>query len=243
MTAARRLKKWFAPLLGTPLHPQWLVLRGTEIIRHTIKKSVQGVVLDIGCGDRWVENSLPPNSRYVGLDYPPTVSKGYTGQPDVFGDGQALPFAPDSFDSIVLMDVMEHLPIPEMAMTEIWRTLKPGGVIVMQVPYLYPLHDEPHDFQRWTVHGLNALFKSHQLEIRQMTQHGHPLETAAALFVIALANSMLDAIKRKHPTVLLTPLIVAAIPLINLSGWAMAKIFPSSSIMPMGYCVVAHKTR
>lgn len=240
---AHSLKKWLAPLLCTPIHPQWLVLRQSKITRHMIEQSAQGVVLDVGCGDRWAESILPPSSRYVGLDYPPTVSKGYAGKPDVFGDGQHLPFAHSSFDSVVLMDVMEHLPIPEMAMTEAWRVLKPGGIIIMQVPYLYPLHDEPHDFQRWTVHGLNALFESHQFKIRQMTRHGHPLETAAALFAIALANSALDAIKIKHPSILLTPLIVAAIPLINLSGWAMAKIFPSSSIMPMAYCVVAHKLR
>lgn len=239
----RRLKRWLSPLRHTPLHPQWLILRWTENASRLIKQTVHGVVLDIGCGDRWVEHSLPPNSRYLGLDYLPTVSKGYTGQPDVFGDGQRLPFVPESVDSVVLMDVMEHLPMPEMAMKEVWRVLKPGGVMLMQTPFLYPLHDEPHDFQRWTLHGLTTLFESNHFEIHQITLHGHPLETSAALLAIALANSVLEAVKKKHFSILLTPLFVAAIPLVNLSGWALAKSFPASAIMPLSYRVVAHKSR
>lgn len=239
----RRLKHWLFPLRHTPLHPQWLVLRWTERACHTIKQTVHGDVLDIGCGDRWVERSLPTNARYVGLDYPPTVSKGYFGRPDVFGDGRCLPFEASSFDSVVLMDVMEHLPTPEAAIIEARRVLKVGGVLVMQVPFCYPLHDEPHDFQRWTIHGLSTLFNLSHFEIHEIAHHDRPLETTAALLSIALANSVLDAVRKRCAALLLAPLLIAAIPLVNLSGWAMAKIFPSSSIMPLGYRVVAYKNR
>lgn len=241
MNAINRLKRWFSPLQGTPLHPQWLAISDASRTRQVLAQTARGMVLDIGCSDRWLEPCLKQNTRYVGLDFPATVSKGYAGQPDVFGDGQCLPFASRSFDSVVLLDVLEHLPTPGDALAEAQRVLKPGGVLVVQVPFLYPLHDQPHDFQRWTEHGLRALFAAHRFNIDSMTSHGHPLETAAALFAIALANSLLDASRKMSPAVLLAPVLLAAIPLVNLVGWALARMLPASSIMPMSYRVIARK--
>ena len=241
MTVLQQLKRWFSPLVGTPLHPQWLVLRDTENFGRALAKHAQGVVLDIGCGNRWLEPCLKESTRYVGLDYPATVSKGYPGKPDVFGDGQRLPFATGCFDSVILLDVLEHLPAPDSAMAEMHRVLKPCGILVLQVPFLYPLHDEPDDFQRWTEHGLRALFDAYAFDIVSISRHGHPLETAAALFAIALTNSFLDASRTMHPALLLAPLLVVAIPLVNLTGWGLARILPVSSIMPMSYRVIALK--
>lgn len=241
MIAIQRLKRWLSPLKGTPLHPQWLVLSDAASTSQVLAQTARGLVLDIGCSDRWLEPCLKHSTRYVGLDFPATVSKGYAGHPDVFGDGQRLPFASGSFDSVVLLDVLEHLPAPSDAMAEAHRVLKPGGVLVMQVPFLYPLHDQPHDFQRWTEHGLRTLFGSHHFNVDSMTCHGHPLETAASLLAIALANSLLDASRKMRPAVLLAPVLLAAIPLVNLVGWALAWMLPASSIMPMSYRVIARK--
>lgn len=241
MTTVQRLQGWLAPLKGTPLHPQWLVLRADERDRSALGSAIHGPVLDVGCGNRWLERCLPADVRYVALDFPATVSKGYAGQPDVFGDGQALPFASGCFASVVLMDVLEHLSMPSAALAEVHRVLTPDGVLVVQVPFLYPLHDEPHDFQRWTEYGLRALFAAHNFEIRQLSCHGHPMETAAALTAIALARGLLDAVRRMRAALLLAPLVFVAIPLLNLFGWSLAKWFPASSIMPMGYRVEARK--
>ncbi len=242
MNVVQRMKRWLAPLQGTPLHPQWLVLRAEEAAGNAVRQAATGEVLDVGCGDRWVERCLSANARYVGLDFPATVSKGYAGHADVFGDGQRLPFAADRFDTVVLMDVLEHLPAPDAALAEAWRVLKPDGVLLVQVPFLYPLHDQPHDFQRWTEHGLRVLFASHRFSIGSLTRYGDALETAAALLVMALANGVLDAAQKMRPAVLLAPLLLCAIPVVNLSGWSLAKLFPASAIMPLGYRVVARKS-
>lgn len=234
-----RLKQWLSPLRGTPLHPQWLIYRGEYDSRRFIGKVPQGKVLDIGCGDRWVERALPPGTAYVGLDYPPTVSLGYAGRPDVFADAQRLPFPNDSFDTVILMDVLEHLPQPEAAIVEARRALKPGGTLVVQVPFLYPLHDEPHDYQRWTVHGLHTMLRRHHLDVQTAQWRGQPSETGAALMAIAMARGIIDATTRPTFAVLLLPLLAIAIPLINLIGWLLARILPSSPMMPLGYYLVA----
>jgi ubiquinone/menaquinone biosynthesis C-methylase UbiE len=178
--------------------------------------TTNGRMLDVGCGDRWVERCLPSNTDYVGLDYPTTISKGYAGKADVFADGQCLPFASNSFDTVILMDVLEHLPAPDLAISEAWRILKPGGILLIQVPFLYPLHDQPHDFQRWSKQGLQVLLTKHFFTLNSMTYQGHALETAAALMAMALAHSVLDSARHKHITLLLAPLLLSAIPVINL---------------------------
>lgn len=204
-------------------------------------QNIRGMVLDIGCGDRWVEKHLPPAADYVGLDYPITVSKGYAGKPDVLADGQCLPFKAESFDTVLLLDVLEHIPSPDLALSEAKRVLKPQGTLLLQVPFLYPLHDEPHDYQRWTGHGLRISMDKHGFQVLEVSPYGHPVETATALIVMSIAKGMLDAAYRRHPVIALAPLVLLVLPLINLAGALLSAVLPNSGFMPMGYRVVAVK--
>ncbi|OZB76030.1 MAG: hypothetical protein B7X37_00380 [Halothiobacillus sp. 14-55-98] len=217
-------------LRQTPLHPQWLVFKDAQQHKQRIAQRIRGRLLDIGCGEKPLTPFLSAGVDYIGLDYPPTVAKGYSGKADVFVDGQRLPFADASFDCITILDVMEHLPNPEAAFGEMLRVLKPGGILISQTPFLYPLHDLPHDFQRWTGEGLSEL-----------THHSKPLETAAVLTNLALAKGMLDSLRARHPGVLLLPLVMLLVPIINLLGWAFARLLPDEGFMPLGYTAVFRK--
>jgi len=177
----------------------------------------------------------------VGLDYPTTVDLGYPGHPEVFGNAASLPFRESALDTVLMLDVLEHLASPERAVAEAGRVLKPGGRLILQAPFLYPLHDEPHDYQRWTQHGLRRLCENQGLAIESTTAVGHPCEAAAALFAIALAKSCLVALSKKSISTALIPLLVAAIPLVNVVGWSLARLTPASDIMPLGYRLVASK--
>lgn len=70
------------PLARTPLHPQWLVLRGRTRTLHWIRQHTSGTVLDIGCGDARIRDAISDDTDYIGLDYPPTMALGYQGRPD-----------------------------------------------------------------------------------------------------------------------------------------------------------------
>ena len=126
----KNIKKWMKPLRKTPLHPQWLVYRSEKHTQQRVIRYSQGKILDIGCGDGWVEKIIPDDCQYFGLDYPPTVSLGYQGNAKVFADGQSLPFADGSFDTVLLFDVLEHIPNPLQAFKESWRVLKSGGNLI-----------------------------------------------------------------------------------------------------------------
>lgn len=73
---------------------------------------------------------------------------------------QPLPFAPASFDTVVLSDVLEHVPEPQKLWNEMARVLKPGGHAFVNVPFLYWLHETPHDFYRYTRFALHRLAES-----------------------------------------------------------------------------------
>ena len=112
----RRLMQWLRPLSGTPLHPQWLVLRHRAVNDAWVARHATGRVLDVGCGDARLRRILPPELDYIGMDYPGTVALGYEGARDLYGDAQAMPLAAASLDTVLLLDVLEHLPEPERAL-------------------------------------------------------------------------------------------------------------------------------
>lgn len=236
-----RLRALLSPLQKTPLHPQWLVFRKADHSKSRICARIQGRLLDIGCGNKPLQSWLPPEVEYIGLDYPITVAKGYAGQADVFGDGQRLPFVDACFDAVTLLDVMEHLPCPETAFTEMVRVTQTGGLLITQTPFMYPLHDLPHDFQRWTGQGLAAFCEHHNVELIELQHHGHPLETAAALMNLALVKGLLESLQKRHPGILLLPLAIVFIPIINLFGRLLACLLPDDGFMPLGYTAIFRK--
>jgi SAM-dependent methyltransferase len=60
---------------------------------------------------------------------------------------------------------LEHLEEPEFALRECFRVIKNGGVVIYTVPFIWPLHEEPRDFYRFSKYGLEYLFKKVGFEI------------------------------------------------------------------------------
>ena len=115
-----------------------------------------GMILDVGCGSALVaDRILDLDATYVGMDYGghhiDYAAKKLAGTDGRLrwavarGDGQRLPFRSGGFDVVVMSEVIEHLMQPELAVWEVSRMLKPGGVFVMttnnasEVPLYSPL--------------------------------------------------------------------------------------------------------
>ena len=64
----------------------------------------------------------------------------------------------NEFDSIICMCVLEHIYDFHKAIKNMYKALKPNGNVIISIPLLYPLHDEPHDYWRFTEHSIRKLF-------------------------------------------------------------------------------------
>ena len=126
-------------------------------------------LLDLGCG---IKPFLYIYHRYselsVGIDVAHTPHG--TEMADMIYDGKKIPFPDAEFDYVLCTEVMEHIPEPKDLLKEIHRVLKPRGVLVMTVPFMVPLHEEPYDFYRYTKYGLKYLtdaagFSSHEIKV------------------------------------------------------------------------------
>lgn len=75
----------------------------------------------------------------------------------VAGDGHELPFLNDSIDVVWLCAVLEHIRQPFQVMQEVHRVLKPGGHVLISVPFIQEQHGFPHDYFRYTTNGMRSV--------------------------------------------------------------------------------------
>lgn len=227
-------------LRHTPLHPQWL-LGSDRGIAGWVAHSAAGRVLDIGCADRWIEHQLPRGSEYIGLDYLATGKQMYGSRPDVFADASSLPLADESVDTVVILEVMEHLRKPREALQEITRVLRPQGRLLLTIPFLYPVHDAPYDYQRLTIHGLARDVEAAGLRVDALLPALGSAETAGLICCLALGGMSLRAVERRSLSVLLLPLTIVAIPVVNVIAWLGGRLLPSWDAITAGYQLMASK--
>lgn len=108
-------------------------------------------VLDVFCGTRPYEDLLPPGARCIGFD----VTDIY-GAADVVSD-EFLPFPDESFDLVVCTEAFHYVPDPVHGIAEMRRVLRPGGIVVITVPLVWP-YDRTILEHRYTGPELAALF-------------------------------------------------------------------------------------
>ncbi|NOZ23088.1 MAG: methyltransferase domain-containing protein [Planctomycetes bacterium] len=83
---------------------------------------------------------------------------------DVQADAHMLPFRADAFDSILCMEVIEHMDRPGQGVDEMRRVLRCGGRLLLTTRFLFPIHDAPGDFFRFTRFGLGRLLRKWRVE-------------------------------------------------------------------------------
>jgi SAM-dependent methyltransferase len=116
-----------------------------------------GELLDVGCGQMpYREMILQTNgnvSRYLGLDLQ-SSSVHDTSIADLHWDGKNIPLPQNSVDTAMSTEVLEHSFYPTQTLLEINRVLRPGGLFFFTVPFIWPLHETPHDAYRYTPFSL-----------------------------------------------------------------------------------------
>lgn len=115
-------------------------------------------VLDAGAGEAGHARYFA-HQRYVGVDMAVGDPTWNYRQLDTVGDLTALPFRSGCFDACINIVTLEHVREPARALHEIHRVLNAGGRLLLIVPHEWEVHQAPHDYFRYTRHGLAYLLE------------------------------------------------------------------------------------
>lgn len=97
--------------------------------------------------------------KYINFDSYKTFDVDKNSNANFCEDLHATKISSDSFDTIIMIEVMEHLYNPFEGIRQVHRILKKDGYVIATTPFIFPYHSEPNDYFRYTEHGLCKLFE------------------------------------------------------------------------------------
>jgi SAM-dependent methyltransferase len=202
-----------------------------DVYFRAIQTHVSGRLLDLGCG------KVPFYGMYrdlvtenICVDWENTLH--INRHIDQFVDlNGPLPFGNEEFDTILSTDVLEHIARPDCAWAEMARILRRGGKLLLTTPFLYWLHEEPHDYHRFSAHKLRLFCADYGLEVVELNSYGGAPE------VILDMLCKLSTYRGSNPAAIC----------VRMSQWLLrrARVQRISArtrdLFPLGYCLVARK--
>ncbi|HRO41222.1 MAG TPA: class I SAM-dependent methyltransferase [Flavipsychrobacter sp.] len=171
---------------------------------------LDGELLDIGCGKMPYKGYILNNSSvttYTGLDIEDALTYDSAVKPDFFWEGTKMPFQDLSFTTALATEVLEHCPDPSVVIAETYRVLKKEGVLFFTVPFLWPLHEVPHDEFRYTPFSLERLLKNAGFQHVELHATGGWHASMAQMLGLWVRRSPLSSRKRAVLSRLLRPAI------------------------------------
>lgn len=168
--------------------PVWFV--GLSALGFLKRYAYPGTTLNVGSGPR----VLAPDVINIDVTKYPHVA--------IIADATKLPFEDASVARIVSDNVLEHVELPEAAVSEAARVLLPGGYFYVSTPFLYPFHSSPHDYTRWTGLGLKSLLSRHGFEIVQFGVRAGPFSVLVLWLSYFIASLLCFGSARVYTLVL-----------------------------------------
>jgi SAM-dependent methyltransferase len=210
----------------------------------------KGRLLDIGCG-RKPYRQLFSAAEHIGVDWPASLHGN--AQVDVSNDATNLSFAQASFDTVLCTELLEHVAEPRLAVEEMTRVLKPGGYLILSVPFVHWIHEQPFDFYRYTVFGLRHLLEGAGLQVVKVIPRGGALTVLTDIYVRWLSLWLRRVLVGLHvPTqmsryamflMVATPQLLFAngVLLMERQLPGLARKFQTSDHLTLGYVIVARR--
>jgi SAM-dependent methyltransferase len=162
-----------------------------EASERSIKERARGRLLDMGCGKVPLYAAYRDHVSDVQcIDWENSAHrpKHLDKTCDLSGP---IPYGDEQFDTIILSDVLEHLPEPANCWREMHRLLAPGGKVLLNVPFYYSIHEEPFDFYRYTEFALRRFAESAGFRVVELAPLGGAIDVLADVAGKLLAGARL----------------------------------------------------
>lgn len=240
-TPMMELKRY---LVNTWLFPRHI---GRIYLRQAMAQAkgyAKGAMLDVGCGLRPYEEMFASRvTGYIGIDWPASPDKA---RQDVTGDATRLPFVHSAFDTVLATELMEHLPDPDQFLAEVARVLRGEGALILSVPFLEPLHEEPRDYYRFTPWSLSLLLEQHGFSMERIWARGGWWSVVLGSFVTQALYAQINPPdrqgQRRHSVVRMA-LVLPFCALCQFIGYSMDRFGTKSSEYTLGFSVLAVRRR
>ncbi|MFB2121292.1 class I SAM-dependent methyltransferase [Parapedobacter sp. 2B3] len=216
-------KSLFQPtFLGLFFNPFFIIRRGLYKGVSQFSSHMHGKLLDFGCGSKPYK-ALFGVSEYVGTDIEVSGHDHRNEAIDVYYDGNTLPFADESFDSVFSSEVFEHVFNLSQILDELHRVLKPGGSMLVTVPFVWDEHEIPYDFARYTSFGLKHVLQEKGFVVLQEKKTTNYVGTLCQMWAAYVYQHIFP--KQKGIRIALTPLFITPI---TLCGLFLSAILPKN---------------
>lgn len=216
-------KSLFQPtFLGLFFNPFFIIRRGLYRAISQFSGYMQGKLLDFGCGSKPYK-TLFAVSEYVGADIKVSGHDHRNEEIDVYYDGKTLPFADGSFDSIFSSEVFEHVFNLSQILDELNRVLKPGGHMLLTVPFVWDEHEIPYDFARYTSFGLEHILQEKGFVVVRKEKTTNYVSTMSQMWAAYVYQHIFP--KHKGIRIALTPLLITPI---TIWGIILSAILPKN---------------
>lgn len=218
---------------GALVNPFFIARRGLATAVEAFAPYLSGRLLDVGCGRKPYERYFHVD-EYVGLDLDSERSRA-AGAADYFYDGHRFPFDGETFDAILCNQVLEHVFNPDEFLGEMHRVLRPGGGVVLTIPFVWDEHEQPYDYARYSSFGLRALFERHGFTIEYQKK-----VNANVAVIFQLLNAYIYKVLPKSLPVLALACIVLMAPISYLGaflGW----VLPDNEDLYLDQIILARK--
>jgi SAM-dependent methyltransferase len=186
--------------------------------------TVRGTVLDVGCGAQPYRRLLPSGTEYIGIDTERAYADFGYAIPDVrlIGEDGRWPVQDAQVDVVLATETLEHVAEPPAFLAEAHRCLRPGGRILLTVPFAARWHYIPNDYWRFTPYALRMLLERAGFSEVVVHARGNELTVAcykalALLLPVALPQDAHGSVRIAPLALLLSPLAVFLAALANLS--------------------------
>lgn len=146
-----------------------------------INEYCKGDLVDLGCGKAPFYDAYKGKSNSVlCVDWPSSLHD--IQHADVEADlNLPLELEDEIADTIICSDVLEHLHTPSVAVSEMRRILRPGGVVLLNTPFYHPLHEQPFDYHRFTAFALKRMFEEAGFSVTKLIEVGAGVDVVVDL--------------------------------------------------------------
>jgi SAM-dependent methyltransferase len=226
----------FAPgIVGIWLNPFYLARKELRREMTRFAPLMRGRLLDVGCGTKPYRELFSSASDYVGLEYDSPINR-VAKRADYFYDGNTLPFEDASYDGVICNQVLEHVFNPDQFLHEISRVVKPGGDLLLTVPFVWDEHEQPWDYARYSSFGLKSLLERNGFVVVEQRK-----TNADVRVLFQLINAYLYKIL--HTANLSVNLVVCAVVMapFTLLGIVLGKLLPANPDLYLDQVVLARR--